>query len=58
MKASQKQINLIKSLYRELGQTPEEDIENMTSQEASETIKELLELKQKREPKDDGKYWY
>jgi hypothetical protein len=40
-----KQKKFILSLYEEIGQEPEIDVENMTKQEASKTIKELLEIK-------------
>lgn len=40
-----RQLDFILSLYEEIGQEPETDIDNMTKQEASKTIKELLEIK-------------
>ena len=40
-----KQKKFILRLYEEIGQEPETDIDNITKQEASKTIKELLEIK-------------
>jgi len=39
------QKNFILSLYEELGQEPEVDIDSLTKQEASAIIQELLEIK-------------
>ncbi len=40
-----KQLKFILRLYEEIGQEPENDIENLSKTEASEVIKELLELR-------------
>jgi hypothetical protein len=58
--ATDKQITLLKTLYEELGQEPE-DIENMTNKEASRAIDDLIAIKNERnkfEPHDDDCYYY
>lgn len=53
--ATDKQKKLLKNLYEELGQEPE-DIDNMSAQEASKAIKELIAIKKEHErfePHDD-----
>lgn len=42
--ATEKQIGYIKFLYRQLGQEPEDGIENLSVQEASKVIEELKEM--------------
>lgn len=59
--ATEKQVNYIKNLYRQLGQEPEDNLENLTHEEVQNTIKELKELieeKKKFEPHEDNCYWY
>lgn len=56
--ATKKQIDFIKKLYHELGQQPEDGIEDLSVQQASDLIKELLEIKKKYEYEDDSYYWY
>lgn len=46
--ATPKQIDFLRSLYEELGQEPEDDIEELCVMEASARIKELLEMKGER----------
>jgi phage I-like protein len=58
--ATNGQKELLEKLYEELGQEPE-DIDNMTTQEASRAIKELLEIKKdkrKFEAHEDDCYYY
>jgi hypothetical protein len=43
--ATPKQIDFLRSLYEELGQEPESDIEELSVGEASERIQELLAMK-------------
>ena len=40
-----RQLDFILNLYEEIGQEPEIGIENLSKTEASEVIKELLEIK-------------
>lgn len=44
--ATSKQIDFLRSLYEELGQEPEDDIEDLDNREASARIKELLAIKE------------
>jgi hypothetical protein len=44
--ATSKQIDFLRSLYEELGQEPEDDIEELNTKEASERIRELLAMKE------------
>jgi hypothetical protein len=46
--ATPKQIDFLRSLYEELGQEPEDDIEELDTREASLRIKELLAMKKER----------
>jgi hypothetical protein len=46
--ATEKQINFILNLYDELGQEPEDDVEQLSNIEASQRINELLEIKKDR----------
>lgn len=43
--ATPKQIDFILALYEELGQVPEDDVYELNTWEASDRIKELLEIK-------------
>lgn len=43
---TEKQKNYILYLYEEIGMEPEEDLDNLTKQEASNLIKELIEIKE------------
>lgn len=44
-----KQIKFINSLYKQIGQEPEQDIENLTSRQASKLIDELIQIKEELE---------
>jgi hypothetical protein len=46
--ATSKQIDFLRSLYEELGQEPEDDIEELDTREASARIKELLAMKKEK----------
>lgn len=61
-KPTDRMIQFIKDLYRDIGQAPEDDIDGLTYEQADQRIKELkkmrAEYREKMEGKDDGKYWY
>lgn len=44
-----RQINFINSLYKQIGQEPEQNIENLTTRQASKLIDELLQIKEELE---------
>lgn len=46
--ATPKQVELIISLYEEIGQEPEDDIEELNTKETSKRIKELLAIKRSK----------
>ena len=43
---TEKQKDYILYLYEEIGIEPEEDLDNLTKQQASELIQELLDIKE------------
>lgn len=47
--ATDRQVAYYKSLCQQLGQAPEDDFEDLTTEEASEAITELLEILDERE---------
>lgn len=46
--ATPKQVELIISLYEEIGQEPEDDIEELNTKEANKRIKDLLVIKRSK----------
>lgn len=59
--ATDKQVNYMKSLYNQLGQEPEDEIENYDNREVQKTIgelKRLIEEQKKFNPHEDNCYWY
>lgn len=43
------QLDYINRLYKQIGQEPEQDIENLTSRQASKLIDELIQIKEELE---------
>ena len=59
--ATDKQVDFMKSLYHQLGQEPEDGIEDYNNWEVQKTIGELkglIEEQKKFNPHEDNCYWY
>lgn len=59
--ATDKQVSYIKSLYNQLGQEPEGNLENLDNSEVQKVIaqlKDLINENKKFEPHEDKCYWY